>query len=365
MKKTAIIAAGVFLTVIILFVSVFNGKAEAQVIDKKEKTVRINAVGDIVMGNTFPTGNLPKNNGKDLFAPAESLLKDGDVIIGNLECSLCDEGTLMKKIVEGKTYAFKTPEKYGINLKNAGFNVLNIANNHIRDFGEYGVKSTKRILDSLGIQNTGFLNETAIFEIDSLKVAVVGFSSYFGMNNVLEKEKSMSLIKKLDDSNDIVIVTFHGGAEGQNALHVKDEVEYMYGELRGNIFRFCHDAVDAGADVVIGHGPHVPRGVELYNERIIAYSLGNFLTYAGINVNGKNGYAPLLSLEVSSRGEFLSGKIHSFMQIKGKGIVSDSLHSAALLMKELSEEDFPGNQIVIDANGIISRKNQIKCGGEK
>ncbi|MGE3062300.1 MAG: CapA family protein [bacterium] len=319
------------------------------------KTILITAVGDIVMGNTYPSDNLPQDNGRFLFSPAESLLKEGDIVMGNLECALCDEGVLVKKIVEGKTYAFKTPEKLGINLKNAGFNVLNIANNHIRDFGEGGVKSTMRVLDSLGIKYTGLSGQNAFFEKDSMKIAVIGFSSYSGMNSILDAGKPMQMIRQLSDSNYIVIVTFHGGSEGKNSCHVKDEVEYMYGELRGNIYRFCREAIDAGADAVIGHGPHVPRGIELYKDRIIAYSLGNFLTYAGINISGVTGLAPLLSIELNSDGSFKTGRVYSFKQVRNSGIEIDTLNSAALLMKNLSESDFPENEISIDTIGFILR----------
>ncbi|HAV92994.1 TPA: hypothetical protein DCW38_07450 [candidate division WOR-3 bacterium] len=357
MKNTRQLAFKGIATVMVIY-GILISSIHIMAGENKDKIIKITAVGDIVMGNTFPENNLPQKNGAELFMPAESLLKKGDIVVGNLECSLCDSGTLMKKIVEGKTYGFKTPEKYGINLKKAGFNVMNIANNHIRDFGEGGVKSTKRILDSLNIKYTGYSGQVAFFSVDSCKIAVIGFSSYYGMNNLLEKEKSADLIKTAKDSNDIVIVTFHGGSEGQNAMHIKNETEYMYGELRGNIYEFCHDAIDAGADAVIGHGPHVPRGIELYKDRIIAYSLGNFLTYAGINTNGQNGYSPLLYLELDFEGRFLFGKIYSFKQVRGKGIESDTLNSAALLIKKLSFEDFKSNSIEIDSTGNIARTNQ-------
>ncbi|MDD3804375.1 MAG: CapA family protein [bacterium] len=354
MKKT--VSAVIILFIFIAFIYLLSSeKSSGDEVPETEKSITIAAVGDIVMGNTYPYDNLPPEDGKRLFDPAETILSSADIAMGNLECALLDKGALVKNVVEGKSYAFKTPEKYGLNLRNAGFDVLNIANNHIRDFGEKGLLRTREILDSLGIKHTGFLNETAFFKKDSMKVAVMGFSSYPGMNNILCPDVSFQEIRELSDSGYIVIVTFHGGMEGKNACHVFDTVEYMYGELRGNIYRFCRDAVDAGADAVIGHGPHVPRGIELYKGRLIAYSLGNFLTYAGININGINGYAPILEITLNEKGEFETGKIHSFIQVRGEGIKKDVLNSAAILMSELSASDFEANKITIDSLGIITK----------
>lgn len=354
MKKAAPAVAILF--VALAFIYLISAEANSgDESSKAERSITIAAAGDIVMGNTYPADNLPANGGRGLFSPAESLLLSADIALGNLECALLDKGVLVKNVVAGKSYAFKTPEKYAVLLQNAGFDVLNIANNHIRDFGEKGVNTTRKLLDSLGMKYTGFTGETALFEKDSIKVAVMGFSSYAGMNNILSPDAPFQEIRELSDSGYIVIVTFHGGMEGSNACHVKDTVEYMYGELRGNIYRFCRGAVDAGADAVIGHGPHVPRGIELYKNRIIAYSLGNFLTFAGININGINGYSPLLEITLNEEGEFECGKVHSFIQARGEGIRKDTLNSAALLMRDLSISDFRENGIEIDSSGIITK----------
>ena len=97
---------------------------------------------------------------------------------------------------------------------------------------------------------------------------------------------------QLAATHDIVIVSFHGGAEGNGAEMLPFAREIFAGEDRGNVVEFAHAMVDAGADLVLGHGPHVVRPMELYRDRLIAYSLGNFATYYGISVEGIRGIAP-------------------------------------------------------------------------
>ncbi|MEO0288365.1 MAG: CapA family protein [candidate division WOR-3 bacterium] len=318
--------------------------------------IKITAVGDIMVGTVYPSLSLPEGDGFYLFQEAESIIKKGDIRIGNLESALSDSGSLRKNVVEGKSYAFRTPEKYAKTLKNAGFNVLNMANNHIRDFGDLSVSRTKKVLSENSIQYTGFLNDFGVFNINSKKVCVVGFSNYSLMNDLTDLKKSYNLIDSLSKFYEIVIVTFHGGQEGKNALHIKDTVEYMYGEYRGNIYRFAHTVIDAGADLVIGHGPHVVRAIELYKGKLIAYSLGNFMTFSGINISGINGLAPILYVEIDTCGNFVSGKIYPFKQERFKGVIFDKNHEVVKLMKSLTENDFKDNLIKIDDEGNIRLK---------
>ncbi|MEL7449164.1 MAG: CapA family protein, partial [Pseudomonadota bacterium] len=161
------------------------------------------------------------------------------------------------------------------------------------------------------------------------------------------------LVRELADDHDLVIVSFHGGAEGTAALHVPFAEEFYYGEARGDLVAFSHAVIDAGADLVIGHGPHVPRGLEIYEDRLIAYSLGNFATYSGISVAGIKGVAPLLVVEVSPDGRFRQGEIVSLRQVRPNGPRSDANSRALTLMRELSETDFGANAPIFTAEGII------------
>ena len=113
----------------------------------------------------------------------------------------------------------------------------------------------------------------------------------------------------LSDTCDVVIVSFHGGAEGADFQHVPKAMEIFHGENRGDVYNFAHTMIDNGADVVFGHGPHVTRAIEVYQDRFISYSMGNFCTYGRINLAGPNGLAPIVKINVDTTGRFLSGRI--------------------------------------------------------
>jgi poly-gamma-glutamate capsule biosynthesis protein CapA/YwtB (metallophosphatase superfamily) len=163
-------------------------------------------------------------------------------------------------------------------------------------------------------------------------------------------------IQKLNELCDVIIVSFHGGAEGFDAMHVNNEPEVFYGEERGNVVEFARTAIDAGADIVVGHGPHVPRAVDLYKNKFIAYSLGNFCNYKKFNLNNERGYAPVLKLTVNDRGDFLMGEIISAIQYYPGGPVLDNKRRAQKLIEKLTNSDFPDTQLMFYPDGKITKK---------
>ena len=128
----------------------------------------------------------------------------------------------------------------------------------------------------------------------------------------------------------------------------------FYGENRGDVYRFSHALIDAGADVIFGHGPHVTRAIEVYNQRFIAYSLGNFCTYRGISVSGVNGQAPIVKIFTDREGKFLKGRIIPTVQTYGEGVRVDPQNQAIKKIQELTKKDFPESQIQIAENGFIT-----------
>ena len=170
------------------------------------------------------------------------------------------------------------------------------------------------------------------------------------------------IVKELKAFCDYVIVSFHGGAEGEKYQHITRETEEFYGENRGNVYEFAHKMIDAGADMVFGHGPHVARAVEVYKDHFIAYSLGNFCTYGRFNLRGANGLAPAIKVYLDANGRFVEGKIYSFRQDKITGIHPDPYNSAAKKIKDLTTIDLPElhDRLVIDDDGnifsLLSRK---------
>ncbi len=323
-----------------------NSKTEFSIIS-------ISAVGDIMMGSDFPEPILPPDDGKELFKEVKSQLNNSDITIGNLEGTLCDNGKPTKNIDKGCFFAFRTPTNYVSNLVDAGFDVLNLANNHINDFGHRGIVSTRKTLKNAGLKYTGLLGDIAYLTVKNKSIAIIGFSPFKGSYNMLDIKSAESLVARLKRERDIVIVTFHGGAEGKRALHTKDTFEFFLGEPRGNVVRFARSVIDAGADLVLGHGPHVPRAIEIYRERLIAYSLGNFCTYGRFNLKGECGISLILQVNLDTTGKFIDGRIVPVV-LKPPGIsVPDSLNRSIELIKKLCKEDFPLSAPYIDEKGFI------------
>lgn len=326
------------------------------------KSVRIAFTGDIMMGTTFPDSvngsGLPKDDGKHLFDDVKEIISSVDFAGGNLEGSFLEGPGHRRKMTNPKTYfIFRMPPKYVTNLLDAGYDFVGIANNHINDFGEPGRQSTVKTLRDAGLAHAGLkkICEKAFVERNGVVygVAQVGH----GANNVdvNDIEEVKRVVREMRDSADIVVLSFHGGAEGTAHTHVPGKLEYYVGERRGNVKEVAHAAIDAGADVVFGHGPHVVRGAELYNDHIIFYSLGNFCTPYRMGITGLTGQAPVAEVELDMDGKFLGGKIHSFIQQRGLGPRKDPKNSAAKQIKTLSAQDFPDSKLKISDDGTLSK----------
>ncbi len=320
-------------------------------------SLRLRGVGDMMIGSAFPEGALPPDGGKDTFTAVRSLLVDADVTFGNLEGPLCDDPAPSDKCrpdgAPGSCYAFRTPTAYGSFYKDAGFDVMSTANNHAFDFGETCRQQTEATLDTLGLDWSGRPGTVARWTTNGLRVAMVGFHTADSGNNLNDLETATTIVRGLSAESDIVIVSFHGGAEGSKALHVPPGPEQFYGENRGDLRLFTHAVVDAGADLVLGHGPHVLRGMEGYKGRLIAYSLGNFATYGRFNLSGNQGIGAILEVTLARDGNLAAGKILGTVQ-EGEGRpVPDTQNRAADLVRVLSTEDFPSSGVQVAQDGSI------------
>jgi poly-gamma-glutamate capsule biosynthesis protein CapA/YwtB (metallophosphatase superfamily) len=317
----------------------------------------IAAVGDIMLGTSYPDKRtLPPDSGKSSFKNVIRELHDADVTFGNLEGTLLDTGVPAhyKLHLRSKAYLFRMPESYGGVLKDAGFNVLSLANNHIGDFGDQGRKSTMKVLDSLGIQYGGQVSHpSAVFKVNGITYGFCAFAPNSQTLSILDLKHARHVIRNLKRQCDIVIVSFHGGGEGAAFEHVPFNSESLNSEKRGDVYAFAHNAIDAGADLIFGNGPHVCRAMERYKNRLIAYSLGNFCTYKCVSVIGICGIAPLLKVYVNKKGEFLSGQIIPAKQTHDRGLETDSLNSAIDKIRSLTETDFPQSGLSIDDDGRI------------
>lgn len=322
---------------------------------------RIACVGDMVLGLNYPDDSpaFAEDDGAKLLDHVREYLVSADIAVGNLEGVLLDGGGEPKCVRDERyLHLFRMPERYAAHLAAAGFDVMTIANNHARDFGIEGLESTLRTLEASGVAAVGVedMCETAVVERDSVRYGFCGFAPNRAMCNIHDYALAERLIGELRREHrcDIVVVTFHGGAEGAEHCHVPRSVEEYAGEKRGNVYEFAHRCIDAGADLVFGHGPHVVRGMELYRGRLIAYSLGNFCTPYGVSKQGRSGYAPVLCVDVTADGEFAGGEIVSAVQVGRSGPVIDGACRAAKEMKRLSREGFPESRLVIDDDGKLS-----------
>jgi hypothetical protein len=321
----------------------------------EKRVIRVAAVGDVMMGTE---GRLPPDDGLSLFAAAKPFLLPNDIVFCNHEGTLTHFDKPTKVPVDTIAYVFRTPPRYARYLEEAGFNMVSVANNHFHDYGAAGAQETMDVLRQHHIEFSGPPGIIARKTVNDLKTVMVAFHSSANSHWLLDIPKARQIVQQLAKSNDIVIVSFHGGQEGREALHTPREMEFHLGEPRGEIVRFARAVVEAGADLVLGHGPHVPRAMEIYRGRLIAYSLGNFCTGEGINVQGETGYAPLLLAELDENGQLLGGRIVSFYQTYGQPPVLDPQNRAARLMHRLGCLDFPDSNAMTEDGGLIPATNQ-------
>jgi hypothetical protein len=328
-------------------------RAEQEAAEAASAKVSIAATGDIVMGT--PTYGLPPDGGKTFFDGVDQELVGRDVVIGNLEGTLATGGT--SKCGPGHTdcYAFQTPPSYAKWLKRAGFTVMNLANNHAYDYGAEGQRQTIAALRRAGLLTTGRPGQITYVESGPVTVAVLGFAPYQWAQSLLDIPAAKRLVRKADRRADVVVVTFHGGAEGSDKTHVPTGTEYFLGENRGNERTFTHAVVDAGADLVVGHGPHVLRGMEWYRNRLIAYSLGNFAGYGVFSLGGPLSISGVLQVTLRGDGSWVSGRLAP-TQLVGEGVPAmDPAERAHGLVRDLSRADFGSRAVRITPVGRLQR----------
>ncbi len=334
--------------------------APVETVPAAPETISIIGVGDMMLGTNYPSKSyLPPNGGKDMLADVRDILQSADVTFGNLEGTILDEGGDVKKCSDPSVcYAFRSPESYVQHFVDAGFDIVSMANNHSGDFGPTGRKRTKEVLTEAGILFAGLAgtDEYAILEKDGLRFGFCAFAPNKGTCDIRDIPRAKAIVSDLVTKSDIVIVSFHGGAEGAKNQNVPRKSETYYGENRGNVYDFAHAVIDAGADVVFGHGPHVTRAAELYKDRFIIYSMGNFCTYGRFNLRGPAGFAPIIKLQVNRSGEFVEGEVIPVYQEKTHGPKIDPQKRAIAKLAELTQADFPETPLSISDDGKLSKK---------
>jgi len=282
---------------------------------------------------------------------------NADIVFGNLEGALTDSKVGAKNCNNPAVcYTFGMPTAFVQCLVDAGFNLLSLANNHSGDFGEQGRTSTTKTLTDAGIHYAGLLScPTVEFVKDGVKYGFCAFAPNTGTVDVKNIPAAQEIVRQLKARNDIVIISFHAGAEGRGYQHVTRQTETFLGENRGNVYEFAHKMIDAGGDILLGHGPHVTRATEVYKNRFIAYSMGNFSTFSRVNVEGVNGLAPIFRVFTTRDGCFIKAHITPTNQPNADRTPRyDPDRRVISVIQNLTQTDFPELKIQITDDGWIT-----------
>ena len=324
-----------------------------------------------MIGSTFPDeSRLPPEDGAGILAAFTPVLQGADLAFGNLEGPMLEGGVSTKcgapkagsDDASGKAncFAFRVPTRYGRYLKDAGFRVMSLANNHAGDFGDEGRASTRAVLDGLGIQYAGSDRErfaSTVVEMKGKKIGFIGFAHNNLVPNVNDVATARAMVGRLKKKVDLVVVSFHGGGEGVGHQHVPYGTEMFLGEPRGDLRVFTHAVIDAGADLVLGHGPHVMRGMEIYKDHLIAYSMGNFCTYGWFGLKEETALTAVFAITLKEDGTFLSGKLYPGEQLGRGGPVVDAMGKGIRVVRELSVADFGAGAPVIADDGTFRKQD--------
>ena len=313
-------------------------------------TVTISAVGDTMLGTTAEPAPSPGT----YFNSVRSSIA-ADVAFSNLEGTLTDQTSgKCATLPAGTCYEFELPPSYAEYYKQAGFTMMSNGNNHAFDFWQAGLDDTVAALDHVGLDHTGRTTEITYVNVRGIRTAWIGFGPYSNNAPLNDFAKARQLIHKADADADLVVVSMHAGAEGSGAQHLTGADEIYYGENRGNPEAFARTAIDAGADLVLGSGPHVLRAMEFYKKRLIAYSLGDFAGYHNFGIDGVLGISAILRVKLDATGTFVAGRIVPVRLVGAGQPVIDSSGAGISVISQLSREDIGARAPHISPSGVIS-----------
>ncbi len=316
---------------------------------RRRLRITIAATGDLTFGRE---GAFPPGGAAEVLNAVGPALRS-DLTLGNLETTLGSVAGSKCAPGSSNCFAFEAPASDARALEWTGFDLLNLANNHANDYGAAGQASTTSALTVAGLRYTGKPGQVALLRRHGLRVAVVGFAPYPWAASLLDIPRATRLIRAAARRADLVLATMHAGAEGTGYEHVRPGAEAYLGEQRGDVMKFAHAAVDAGADLVVGHGPHVLRGLEWYHGRLIAYSLGNFAGYHTLSTEGDLGVSAVLRVTLRKDGGLVRGSLTS-IRLDATGSPSlDPSHAAWTLTRRLSADDFGARAAGPDTRGRI------------
>jgi len=312
-------------------------------------SVEIAAVGDMTFGSD---GIAPSGGARALLAGVASALRS-DLTVGNLETTLGSGRSSKCAPSSTSCFRFQAPTSTAAALRQAGIAAVNVANNHSYDYGLAGQQETNAALQSAHIAYAGRPGQTTYLGRHGIRIALLGFAPGNYNQNLLDLPAAVELVKEASTRADFVVVFIHAGAEGPAHQHVRPGMEMYLGEQRGDPVRFAHAVVDAGADLVLGSGPHVLRAMEWYRGRLIAYSLGNFSGYKTLRTDGVSGISGILRIRLRANGSFAGGRLASLRLVGFGAPTPDRRRAAIRIVNKLSRSDFGAGGIRLLQSGRI------------
>lgn len=335
------------------------------------REIRVCAGGDVTLGGNldttwisrasewlgYPVDPLPDPD--SLLAPIRGLVEDADVVLVNVEGAIGEGPVEFPKCRPDaqRCYAFRQPVEAAAALARFASSaslVGNLANNHALDAGGPGLLQTIRHLEEAGAMVTGTDTTPTLIALggdDTL--AVLGFSSSRSGPDPRDLEAVWRHVGRARGRYGRVVVTMHMGAEGEDALRTPDSTEFFLGEDRGNVVAFARTAAEAGASLVIGHGPHVIRAVEWWGTGLIFYSLGNLVTYGPFNVLPPRHAGAIACANLAPDGRVTRAVLRSTRQRYPGFVRPDPDAAAAVLADSLSRLDFPETAARVLPDGSI------------
>ena len=313
--------------------------------------VTIAWAGDTVLGSTY---GLPPDRGRGMLAGVAKTFRAADIGWVNLEEALSN-GSAAKcaGATPGTCFAFGAPMTFASTLPASGIRIVNLANNHADDYGDAGQASTLAALRAAHVAWDGKPGQVEILQSHGLRIAFLGFAPYPWASRLDDIPAAVALVKRAAARADLVVIAIHAGAEGAGATHVPAGTEYFLGENRGASRAFAHAVVDAGADLVVGSGPHVIRGVQWYHGRLIAYSLGNLAGWRTFGMGGTLSESGIITVTLKADGTVAAARWTSLALLSPGIPVPDPRKASLKLVAQLSREDFGASGARFDADGSI------------
>jgi len=270
----------------------------------------ITGVGDMVFSGDHALNARSLQAMLSHLTGADLGLSQPAFLFGNLEGPITDLTETSKPSIPGVSYVFRFPVATAKLLKSSGFQAVTLANNHSLDYGGAGLTDTLNHLAQQGIVGSGHARgKFELFTLEAIKIGLVSVGFYSMQNDIKELDAMAELIASAKRVADVVIVAMHAGAEGETHIELPEGPETFLGEARGDSRAFAQVAIAAGADAIIGYGPHVLRAAECIAGRPVFYSIGNFLGIGGLSTQGLTGVAAIAQLAFDADKKLIGSRL--------------------------------------------------------